>query len=94
MVNSLATGVLEVGVPIFSQCRVLCRSSSFQGDLVPPGYTTRNTIPGNPRMYQVRLFEAGKINNTGKWYSKSTSTGVLGSGPNIIAQFTATITVL
>jgi hypothetical protein len=89
MVNSLATGVLEVGVPIFSQCRVLCRSSSFQGT-VPPG----NTIPGNPRMYQVRLFEASRLGAVGRWYSKSTSTGVLGSGPNIIAQFTATNTVL
>ena len=89
MINSYTTGTVEVGVPIFSQCRVLCRSSSFVG-ITPPG----NTIPGNPRMYQIRLFEAGKLNGVGRWYSKSTSTGVLGSGPNIIAQFTATNTVL
>jgi hypothetical protein len=89
MQNAYSAGTLEVGVPIFSQCRVLCRSSSFQGT-VPPG----NTIPGNPRMYQVRLFEASRLGAVGRWYSKSTSTGVLGSGPNIIAQFTATNTVL
>lgn len=87
--NSYSNATVEVGVPVFSQCRVLCRSSSFQG-IVPPG----NTIPGNPRMYQVRLFEAGKLNGVGRWYSKSTSTGVLGVGSNIIAQFTATNTVL
>jgi len=97
MINSYTTGTVEVGVPIFSQCRVLCRSSSFQGDLVPPGYTTRNTIPGNPRMYQVRLFEAGTVAGKGKWRDvlvTTTSTGVYTTGSNIIAQFTATNTVL